>query len=180
MEKAKAGQDETIIKGTRKLIVKEKYTTIYDPRLINYPGYHELRQKISKFIADSGAEWIMVPNESAAELETILDEYPESPKKEFNLGEEFDDLYQKLETLPKETDKKQVVEIAEQMKQIIIQNAKGTERGKHTYEHAVNQLIFVLFNRFQITDYDELYKEVDVVQKNPKVFRDLETIEEAS
>lgn len=70
-------QYEEVIKGSRKLVKKEKYTTIYDPRIENYPGTHPLFHELSPKSADQGPKWVMVPNELLEEAEAILDKYPE-------------------------------------------------------------------------------------------------------
>lgn len=73
----KLGHYNEIIKGSRKIIKKEFYTSIYDPRIENYPPDHPMMDALRIHGADWGANWIMVANEVSDATEAILDAYPE-------------------------------------------------------------------------------------------------------
>lgn len=73
----KLTQYHEIIKGSRKLIKKETHTSIYDPRIKNYPDNHPMMDALRLNGSDWGAEWILVPNELLDATEAILDSYPE-------------------------------------------------------------------------------------------------------
>lgn len=73
---------EEVTKGSRKLVIKDKYTTIYDPRIKSYAGNSALFQELFPKCADQGVEWVMVPNESLEDAKAILDKYPENPETE--------------------------------------------------------------------------------------------------
>lgn len=78
MEKTPQTNPNEIIKGSRKIIKKGEYSTIYDPRIENYPGTHPLKHELSKFMADAGPKWIHIKTDQLEEVEAILDKYPEA------------------------------------------------------------------------------------------------------
>lgn len=68
----------------RRIVEKLEYSTIYDPRLNNYPEGHRLFLLLAPRCADQGVGWILVANNMLKEVEDILDSYPEKPVSQEN------------------------------------------------------------------------------------------------
>lgn len=67
--------------GNRKIIYAKEYIRIYDPRISKYPASHQMFHDLQDYLSDAGGEWIQVKVEKMQEVITILDHYPEEPKK---------------------------------------------------------------------------------------------------
>ncbi len=82
MNEVPVPRNEEIIKGSRKIVIKDKYTTIWDPRIENYDGTNPLFHELSPKCVDQGPKWVIIPNDLLDEVEAILNKYPESPETE--------------------------------------------------------------------------------------------------
>jgi hypothetical protein len=89
--------------------------------------------------------------------------------------ETYSSLMEKLADLD-ENKVDEAIEIAEKIKTMLLESARNTSKGY--LEDEVRRLVFIMFNRFRVNDYDNLHEEILAVQKNPVILRYPEQIVE--
>ncbi len=62
---------------------------------------------------------------------------------------------------------KEAKEIAEQIKQILIAEAKQHSILDTSTERNANKLVEIMFNRFHLTDFDNLFEELTAISPSP-------------
>lgn len=87
-------------------------------------------------------------------------------------------LLQKLESELKPRDLEEAIEVANQIKDIIIESARGTTRGQEGILQRARRLTTIMFNKFGTTEFDNIIDEIQEVQIDPFEFKEPEEIKD--